>query len=195
MVLQLSSLGRLKEKEMVHSLETIKRLHEEREKERLMRFLWKEPAVPRHVVQMLIVDEQDRALIMHRSENVRSARNVWSIPTGEHEVGETIMETARRELAEEYGLELIPGSHIRSLFQYENIAGDEGQAEQYHWVITVYLVRVNDVTKAINREPDKHDKMEFTKLTTILDDPRWKDEHKFHESLDSLFVPMLQEYL
>lgn len=160
-----------------------------------MSVVWKKPAVPRHVVQMLITDDYNRVLVMHRSNNVRSARNVWSIPTGEHEIGETIQETAKRELMEEYGLELIVGSHIDCLFQYENIAGDADADEQYHWVITVYRVRVFDVRKAINREPDKHDKMEFVDLNVMLYDDKWKAEHTFHESLDRLLIPMLRRSL
>ncbi len=137
---------------------------------------WKDPAVPRHVIQMLITDGK-HYLFMHRSNNVRSARNVWSIPSGEHEIGETIQACAYRELEEEYDLK---AKGLLLLDQYENIAGDENPPH-YHWVISLYGIKVDDVGQAINKEPDKHDALIF---------PHWKDltesffdSHQFHESL------------
>ena len=138
---------------------------------------WKEPAVPRHVIQMLIVDPNQRCLIMHRSNNVRSARNVWSIPTGEHEIGETIEQCAFRELEEEYGL---IGNDITLLSQYENIAGDESPPH-YHWILSIYGIHADDVTKAVNKEPDKHDQMIFPRMRDISDE--FFDTHRFHVSL------------
>lgn len=151
---------------------------------------WKEPAVPRHVIQMLVVDKNYRVLIMHRSNNVRSARNVWSIPTGEHEIGETIQSCAIRELYEEYGLK---GTSILLLHQYENIAGDE-QPPHYHWVLSIYAVSVEDVRAAINREPDKHDLMKFVDIEKELMQPEFFSEHKFHSSLHDIFKENIYEW-
>lgn len=156
---------------------------------------WKEPAVPRHAVQMVVMDLNEKIILLHRSNNVRSARNVWSIPTGLHDIGETVDETIRRELFEECGLEPATGFKSRCLFQYENIAGDKDSEEQYHWVISVYLVTVNNVEKAENKEPDKHDKMEFVDRHVMFFSDEWKRDHTFHESLDSILVPMLKRHL
>lgn len=139
---------------------------------------WKAPAIPQHVGQMFVVDQNHRMLIMHRSDKVRSAKNVWSIPSGTHEVGEPIKSTLIRELSEEYGLIGVPGGIID---QYENIAGD-AEPPHYHWVISLYPILVDDVTQAQNREPDKHDKMEFVYFNTIS--TLWLANHPFHPSLD-----------
>lgn len=149
---------------------------------------WKrtDGAVPLHVVQMIPIDRQGRLLVMHRGPNVRSARNVWSFPSGMHDIGEDILATASRELEEEYGLRVIASKTVGT---YENIAGDKDATEHYHWVITVLLVVVDDVTRAINKEPDKHDAIEYPHWSCIV-----RDDHEalctkygFHRSF-TLFM-------
>ena len=100
---------------------------------------WKEPKVPRHVVQFIFLDPKGRFMVMRRSNTVRSARNCWSFPSGMHEIGQTIGETIAREAEEEYGITEI--LQRIQLCTYENIAGDEG-GPQYHWVISLYAVLV-----------------------------------------------------
>lgn len=152
---------------------------------------WKEPAVPRHVVQAFVIDKEGLLLLMHRSDKVRSAKNVWSIPSGEHEIGETTSDSICREIFEEYGLEAVK---TQMLDLYENIAGDpEPNAEQYHWVISLFLVEVADVTKAINREPDKHDLMVFINYDYLYTD-EFLLKYQFHESLQKTLVDMKNIY-
>lgn len=146
---------------------------------------WKNPAIPRHVVQMIPVDLTRKFLVMHRSNNVRSARNCWSFPSGMHDIGETIKQCAVRELKEEYGLNTLK---YQNLGVYENIAPDKDAKEQYHWVITLGTCIVEDVTKAENKEPEKHDKMEFTNLDDFMSSDWW-DNHQFHESFMTAIRP------
>jgi ADP-ribose pyrophosphatase YjhB (NUDIX family) len=150
---------------------------------------WKEPAVPRHVIQMLVIDMEDNILFLHRSNKVRSAKNVWSIPSGEHDIGETVHACACRELQEEYGLTVID-SHI--LKQYENIAGD-AEPPHYHWVISIYKVIVDDVHKAVNKEPDKHDQMLIINADKL--DISFFDTHQFHPSLHELIKNKIYNWL
>jgi len=139
---------------------------------------WKEPAVPRTVVQMAPVDKNGMVLVMHRGPNVRSIPNVWSFPSGMHEIGERMEESLERELREEYDLQAIDCAMVG---QYENIAGDLWDQEQYHWVISLYVALVEDVKKAVNKEPDKHDRMEFVHYTDLVTPAFW-DAHRFHNS-------------
>jgi 8-oxo-dGTP pyrophosphatase MutT (NUDIX family) len=144
---------------------------------------------PAHVVQMLVTDKNNRFLLMHRSNNVSSARNCWSIPSGTHELGEDIFECIERELQEEYGLVARKAAHITT---YENIAGDEDSSKQFHWVISLYRVLVDDVTVAINKEPEKHDKMEFHPVEDFTDF-NFLYTHQFHYSLRMYLVKYLSE--
>lgn len=144
--------------------------------------LWKYPVVPRHSIQMLVYDRSKKFILMHRSNNVRSARNVWSIPTGLHDIGETVKQTIERELIEECGLQALNHS---LLGQYENIAGDTDAVKQYHWVLTIYAVEVADVTQMVNIEPEKHDELKLLPINELLDCEKFLSEYKFHDSFQN----------
>jgi 8-oxo-dGTP pyrophosphatase MutT (NUDIX family) len=45
-----------------------------------------------------VVDEEGRVLMIHKTDN-----DLWALPGGAHELGETIADTVRREVAEETG--------------------------------------------------------------------------------------------
>jgi ADP-ribose pyrophosphatase YjhB (NUDIX family) len=119
---------------------------------------WIEPAVPRHCLQMLTVDAHGRMMAIHRSDKVRSAKNVWSYPTGLHDIGELVGDVIHRELMEEFNLEALRGSPIG---QYENIISDGEGGGKYHWVMSVYGVRIRTYDDIVNKEPDKHDQIQF----------------------------------
>lgn len=139
--------------------------------------MWQSPAVPRTAVQMIPVDLEGRVLLMHRSDKVRSAKNVWSFPSGLHDIGETLFQTLERELWEEYQMAPFGGSFIGV---YENIAGDP-EGEQYHWVVLLFAALVPDVRLAVNREPDKHDQMKHVRGDEMLLD-EFYEQHPFHKS-------------
>lgn len=145
---------------------------------------WKQPAVPRHVVQMLVVDRKSRFLLIHRSEKCKSARNVWSVPTGTHEIGEHALDCVARELKEEFSLD---AKVIYFAHQYENIAGDSSSSEQYHWVLTLFVVIVDDLDYLENKEPDLHDQISIIP-TTYIATPEFLEEYTFHPSLTELFA-------
>jgi 8-oxo-dGTP diphosphatase len=60
----------------------------------------------------------------------------WSIPGGTLEVGETLPEAVKRELAEETGIDVRVGELIEVL---ERIFLDPGGRTKYHYVILDYL--------------------------------------------------------
>jgi ADP-ribose pyrophosphatase YjhB (NUDIX family) len=171
---------------MVHGIEQIKKMNEEATP---ALHYWREPAVPRHVVQMLVVDPNGHILVMHRSDKVKSAKNVWSIPTGTHEIGESIQSCIVRELYEEFNL-IAERAFI--LEQYENIAGDISPPH-YHWVLSIYAILVKDVKVAVNKEPELHDQMIFPNWSTI--DDQWFKSHQFHPSLHTLISKSLGTWL
>ncbi|MBT2208696.1 NUDIX hydrolase [Actinomadura sp. NEAU-AAG7] len=64
-------------------------------------------ALPRHSVAVagVVIDDQDRALLIRRLENGR-----WEPPGGVLELGEIFAEGVRREVKEETGLDVEPGA-------------------------------------------------------------------------------------
>jgi double-stranded uracil-DNA glycosylase len=63
---------------------------------------WLEP-VERHAVRALVLDEQDRALLVQFRD--ASGQAWWSTPGGGRDAGEDVEQALRRELAEELGLD------------------------------------------------------------------------------------------
>ena len=94
--------------------------------------------VSRHCARVLVVDADDRVLLLRGGDPARPQRIVWHTPGGGVEPGETLESAAARELAEEVGLavdEVGPVVwHRRALFSFDGLAYD--QEEEF------FLVRV-----------------------------------------------------
>jgi 8-oxo-dGTP diphosphatase len=81
-----------------------------------------------------VVIEDGRVLLIRRGHPPMEGQ--WSIPGGTLEVGETIADGVRRELAEETGVLVRVGELIEV---FERIFSDEVGKPQYHFVILDYL--------------------------------------------------------
>jgi len=119
---------------------------------------------PYPVVSALGISADGRVILLKRSQNVRSARGVWSIPSGLHEVGVGAEDMMKREFKEELGLEADKFSHVTT---YENILPEE--APMAHWVIQIFVCRLHHIDRAVNLEPDKHEKMLITTFADFAD--------------------------
>lgn len=84
-----------------------------------------------------VVISKGRALLVRRGSAPLEGQ--WSIPGGMLEVGETILEGVRRELAEETRLEVRVGDLIEV---FERITPDRHGKTQYHFVVLDYLCEV-----------------------------------------------------
>lgn len=81
-----------------------------------------------------VVIADGRALLIRRGHPPLEGE--WSIPGGTLEIGETLLDAVRRELAEETGIDVRVGELIEA---FDRIFPDgEGQAK-YHFVILDYL--------------------------------------------------------
>ncbi|MGL4609872.1 MAG: NUDIX hydrolase [Trueperaceae bacterium] len=84
---------------------------------------------------VVVMDEQNRVLLGRRSDN-----GFWSPPAGSSELGESLEQTARRELFEETGLEagnlelLTIFSGVEFFYQYPH-------GDQIYNVAAAYLTR------------------------------------------------------
>jgi 8-oxo-dGTP diphosphatase len=89
-----------------------------------------------------VVISSGRALLIKRGHPPLEGQ--WSIPGGTLEVGETLQEGVRRELAEEAGIDV----RVLDLIEvFERIFHDEAGKIQYHFVILDYLC------EAVSGEP------------------------------------------
>jgi 8-oxo-dGTP diphosphatase len=81
-----------------------------------------------------VVISNGRALLIRRGQAPLAGE--WSIPGGMLELGETVFEGVRRELAEETGIE---GRVIELIDVFERISLDEADKPKYHFVVLDYL--------------------------------------------------------
>lgn len=100
-------------------------------------------------VGAMIFDDQGRLFLSKRSQNVRNERGCWEMPGGKVEFGERLQEAVKREIKEEFGVEI---EVIEQFPAADHILPEENQ----HWVPTTFRVKIIKGKPKII-EPDKCD--------------------------------------
>jgi 8-oxo-dGTP diphosphatase len=116
-----------------------------------------------------VVISNGRALLIRRGGPPLEGQ--WSIPGGMLEVGETLIEGVRRELAEETGIEVRVGALIEV---FERINPDAEGKTRYHFVVLDYLCQAirgearagSDVTDVAWATPLELEKYSLTETAT-----------------------------
>ncbi|PYO98506.1 MAG: DNA mismatch repair protein MutT [Gemmatimonadetes bacterium] len=98
-------------------------------------------------VGAIIVDDQGRLFLARRGPQAKNERGLWEFPGGAVERGERLADALRREIREEYGVEIEVGELLDVV---DHILPDEGQ----HWVSPAFVCRILTGTPAI-LEPGK----------------------------------------
>jgi 8-oxo-dGTP diphosphatase len=78
----------------------------------------------------VVVWHGDRVLLVRRDKPPRHGQ--WSLPGGAQQLGETLAETARREVREEAGLEVEPAEIVATL---DLIERDPDRRVRYHYTL------------------------------------------------------------
>jgi len=86
-------------------------------------------------VGALLVDEDGRLFLSQRGEHAGNERGLWEFPGGAVEFGETLAHALKREMREEYGIEIEVGELLDVV---DHILPEEGQ----HWVSPTYICRI-----------------------------------------------------
>jgi 8-oxo-dGTP pyrophosphatase MutT (NUDIX family) len=84
---------------------------------------------------VLVLNSQNKLLMMKRSDS-----NMWGVPGGAMELGETTEETARRELLEETGL-TADGLTLFDVFSGEELYYRYPSGEEVYNISIVYITR------------------------------------------------------
>ncbi len=93
------------------------------------------PTVPR-VAAGAVVIHQNKVLLVLRGQP--PSRDMWAIPGGRVELGETLAAAAEREVLEETGLQVQAGEVI---YTFDSIHHDDAGRVLYHYVILDVLAR------------------------------------------------------
>jgi 8-oxo-dGTP diphosphatase len=87
------------------------------------------PEVPRVGIGAVVIKE-DKVLLVRRG--VSPSKNLWAIPGGGLELGETLQEGAAREILEETGVTIRPKGPI---YTFDFIEKDDTGRIHFHYVI------------------------------------------------------------
>lgn len=82
----------------------------------------------------VVVFKGDRVLLIRRGKPPREGQ--WSLPGGRQRLGEPVAATARREVAEEAGIEVEVGGLVDVV---DSITRDDAGAVQYHYTLVDVL--------------------------------------------------------
>ena len=86
-------------------------------------------------VGAILVDALGRVFLAKRGDKAKNERGTWEFPGGSVEFGETLSEALKREMLEEYGIEIEVGDLLDVV---DHILPAEGQ----HWVSPTYICRI-----------------------------------------------------
>ena len=103
-------------------------------------------------------DGEGNYVFQKRSENCRDEHGRWDTGGGAIEKGDTVVETLRKEIMEEYGTE--PEEY--EFLGFRDVHREQ-DGEPTHWISLDYRVRL-DRSKVRNGEPHKFTDMEWFKL-------------------------------
>lgn len=98
-------------------------------------------------VGAIIVDEEGRLFLARRGPKASNERGLWEFPGGSVEYGEKLADALKREMYEEFAIQIEVG---KLLDVVDHILPDEGQ----HWVSPTYLCRITSGEPRI-LEPQK----------------------------------------
>lgn len=110
-------------------------------------------------VGALVTNSAGRLLLAQRGPTARNESGTWEFPGGEVTYGETLSDAIRRELREEYGIEIrVTGL----LGVFDHILPEERQ----HWVSTTYLATLVSGTPS-PLEPGKCTAVDWFDLASL----------------------------
>lgn len=113
-------------------------------------------------VGAIIVDDQGRLFLARRGPQAKNERGLWEFPGGSVEFGERLADALKREMREEYGVEIAVGELLDVV---DHILPAEGQ----HWVSPTFICRIVSGTPVI-REPWKCTEIGWFAPDTVPED-------------------------
>ena len=108
----------------------------------------------------MIVNDKGELFLAKRSMQAKNERGHWETPGGSVEIGETLADAVRREMKEEYGVDV----EIIEQFPAEDHLIP---AEHQHWVATTFLAKITSGQDPQICEPDKCDAIGWFPLNAL----------------------------
>lgn len=99
-------------------------------------------------VGAMIFNEKGEVFLSKRGQEVRNEKGTWEFPGGGVEFGEKLVDAIKREIKEEYNMEI---EIIKQFPAADHIIENEHQ----HWVPTTFLANIIPGQTPIIMEPEK----------------------------------------
>jgi len=113
-------------------------------------------------VGAIIVDDQGHLFLARRGPQAKNERGLWEFPGGSVEFGERLVDALKREMHEEYGVEIAVGELL-------DVVDHILSAEDQHWVSPTFVCRIISGTPTI-REPGKCTEIAWFAPETVPED-------------------------
>lgn len=111
-------------------------------------------------VGAMIFNDKGELFLSKRSQNCKNEKGCWEVPGGSVEFGEKLVDAVKREMMEEYGIEI---GVIKQFPAADHIIPNEKQ----HWVPTTFLAKIKNGQKPEIKEKDKCDAIGFFPLDKL----------------------------
>jgi 8-oxo-dGTP diphosphatase len=108
----------------------------------------------------MIFNDKGELFLAKRSQNCKNERGHWETPGGSVEFGETLKQATKREILEEYGIQI-------ELIEQFPAADHLIPTEKQHWVATTFLARLKPGRTPRIMEPNKCDEIGWFKLDSL----------------------------
>ncbi len=108
----------------------------------------------------LILNVKGEIFLSKRGKKAKNERGCWETPGGAVKFGETLEDAVRREMKEEYGVEI---DIIKQFPAANHLIPKDDQ----HWVATTFLATMAKGQKPKILEPDKCDAIGWFSLDTL----------------------------
>jgi 8-oxo-dGTP pyrophosphatase MutT (NUDIX family) len=143
-----------------------------------------EGATLRIGARVLLLEQNDRVLLIHARDPDQPGHHWWELPGGGADPGESLADTARRELIEEAGILLDHiGPHLwdrETRFHY--------RGREHHRRESVYLARLADTTPTLRPKRTANEQ-------AGLIEHRWWTQPELAACRDKLLPPNLPALL
>lgn len=111
-------------------------------------------------VGAMIFNDRGELFLSKRSQKASNERGCWETPGGAVDFGETLEEAVRREIREEYDVDI---DIIKQFPAQDHLIPEEKQ----HWVATTFLAKIKTGQEPTIVEPDKCDRIGWFPLDKL----------------------------
>jgi ADP-ribose pyrophosphatase YjhB (NUDIX family) len=107
-------------------------------------------------------DGKGNVLLNKRTKKCRDEHDAWDPGGGSMEIGEAVMDTLKREIKEEYCVDIISSKFLG----FRDVHRIDEKKNKTHWIALDFKILI-DKKKVKNGVPDKHSEIKWFKFNDL----------------------------